>query len=98
MEQRFYLTSLDVDAQAFARAVRSHWDIENRWQWSLDVTVRADPSRLRKGPGPENFAGLRHLALTLLRQGPGQKSVPRKRLACALDNDYLLKVLLGSKF
>ncbi|MCA1838435.1 MAG: ISAs1 family transposase [Actinobacteria bacterium] len=95
IEQRFYLTSLAAEAQVFARAVRNHWGIENGLHWTLDVTFREDQSRLRKGHGPENFAVLRHIALNLLRQEPSQKSLPRKRLACALDPDYLLKVLLG---
>jgi len=78
--------------------VRTQWGIENRLPWTLEVTFHEDQRRLRKGHGPENFAVLRHIALNLLRQEPGQRSVPRKRLACALDNDYLLKVLLGAKF
>jgi len=95
VEQRFYLTSLPPDAPRFAQAVRNHWGIENRLHWTLDVTFREDQSRLRTGHGPENFAVLRHIALNLLRQEPSTKSLPRKRLACALNPDYLLKVLLG---
>jgi predicted transposase YbfD/YdcC len=98
VEQRFYLTSLKPDAQEFARAVRNHWGIENGLHWTLDVTFREDQSRLRKGHGPENFAVLRHITLNLLRQEPSKKSMPRKRLACALDPEYLLKVVLGKRF
>ncbi len=98
VEQRFYLSSLETDAQDFARAVRNHWGIENGLHWTLDVTFREDHSRLRKGHGPENFAVLRHIALNLLRQEPSNKSLPRKRLACALNPDYLLEVLLGKQF
>jgi len=98
VEQRFYLTSLKPDAQAFARAVRNHWGIENGLHWTLDVTFREDQSRLRKGHGPENFAVLRHITLNLLRQEPSKKSMPRKRLACALNPEYLLKVVLGERF
>ncbi len=94
VEQRCYLTSLKADAQEFARAVRNHWGIENGLPWTLDVTFREDQSRLRKGHSPENVAVLRHIALNLLRQEPSKKSLPRKRLACALNPDYLLKVLL----
>lgn len=98
VEQRFYLTRLPPDAEHFAQAVRAHWGIENQLHWSLDVTFREDLSRLRTGHGAENFAVLRHLALNLLRQEPSAKSLPRKRLACALNPEYLLKVLLGEKF
>jgi predicted transposase YbfD/YdcC len=98
VEQRFYLSSLPPNAEQFAQAVRKHWGIENQRQWSLDVTFREDQSRLRTGHGAENFAVLRHIALNLLRQEPSAKSLPRKRLACALNPDYLLKVLLGKRF
>lgn len=33
-EQRFYVTSLAVDAPAFAHAGRAPWGIENRLHWS----------------------------------------------------------------
>jgi predicted transposase YbfD/YdcC len=95
VEQRFYLTSLPPDASRFARAVRNHWGIENQLHWTLDVTFGEDQSRLRTGHGPENVAVLRHIALNLLHQEPSTKSMPRKRLACALNSNYLLKVLLG---
>jgi cell fate regulator YaaT (PSP1 superfamily) len=45
-----------------------------------------------------NFATIRHITLNLLRQEPSKKSMPRKRLACALDPEYLLKVVLGKRF
>ncbi len=96
--QRFYLSSLSPEAEQFAQAVRKHWGIENQLHWRLDVTFREDQSRLRTGHGAENFAVLRHIALNLLPQEPSTKSLPRKRLACALNPDYLLKVLLGKQF
>lgn len=98
VEPRFYLSSLPPDAEQFAQTVRKHWGVENQLHWSLDVTFREDQSRLRTGHGAENFAVLRHIALNLLRQEPSTKSLPRKRLACALNPDYLLKVLLGEQF
>jgi predicted transposase YbfD/YdcC len=97
-EQRFYLSSLPPHACEFAQAVRKPWGIENQLHWTLDVTLREDQSRLRMGYGAENFAVWRHIALNLLRQEPSAKSLPRKRLACALNPDYLLKVLLGDQF
>jgi predicted transposase YbfD/YdcC len=98
VEQRFYLSRLPPEAEQFAQAVRNHGGIENQLPWRLDVTFREDLSRLRTGHGAENFAVLRHSALNLLRQEPSAKSLPRKRLAGALNPDYLLKVLLGKQF
>jgi predicted transposase YbfD/YdcC len=36
-ERRDHLSSAKLDAKAFAHAVRSHWGIENRLRWILDV-------------------------------------------------------------
>ena len=94
VEVRFYLSSLPADAARIARAVRSHWEIENRLHWVLDLAFREDESRVRVGHAAENFAVLRHLALNLLRQERSLKvGVKAKRLRCAWDHAYLVKVL-----
>jgi predicted transposase YbfD/YdcC len=96
VETRHYLLSGAGGAAAFGRAVRSHWGIENRLHWVLDVAFREDESRVRVGDGAENLAILRHFALNLLRQErTTQGSVAAKRFRAALDHDYLLAVLAG---
>ena len=45
IEVRYYISSLVVDVNQFARAVRGHWGIENTCHWSLDMTFREDESR-----------------------------------------------------
>ena len=86
--------SIGNDAQQFARAARGHWGIENTLHWSLDVTFREDDSRIRQGEAAENFALVRHLALSLLKQEKTAKvGIAAKRFKAALDTDYLLKVL-----
>lgn len=93
-EMRYYLSSLPVKAQEFARAVRSHWGIENSCHWVLDVVFREDASRIRIGNAAENMSTLRRLALNLLRREKSEKrGVHVKRLKAALDEKYLLKVL-----
>ncbi len=80
----------------FGRAARSHWGIENRVHWALDVAFREDESRVRVGDGAENLAVLRHFALNLLRQERTAKgSRATKRFRAALDDAYLLTVLAG---
>lgn len=95
-EKRYYISSLDCDAQTFGRAVRSHWGIENSVHWVLDIAFREDESRVRKGNAPENFAAIRHIALNLLRNNKTFKgSVKTKRLNAAMDTKYLEQVMFG---
>jgi predicted transposase YbfD/YdcC len=95
-ETRFYLTSLRPDAAMFARAVRSHWHVENRLHWVLDVSFREDDCRIRNDQGPENFAVLRHIALNLLQREPRhQRGIKARRKRAGWDRQYLLQVLTG---
>jgi len=96
IEFRYYILSTFPSARRFAEAVRSHWSIENRLHWQLDVTFQEDQSRIRKGHADANFSSLRRTALSLLKNNHTRKfGVKNKRLAAALDEDYLTEVLLG---
>lgn len=95
-ETRYYISSLDGEAQVLLEAVRGHWSIENQPHWILDIAFREDDSRLRKANGAQNFAVLRHIALNLLKQERTAKvGIKNKRLKAGWDHAYLLKVLAG---
>ncbi|MBV8611272.1 MAG: ISAs1 family transposase [Singulisphaera sp.] len=96
VEVRYYISSLDVDAKRFARAVRGHWSIENSCHWVLDMTFREDESRLRERNLRENFAWLNRFALSLLKQHPGRQSLAMKRRSCGWSDTFLMEVITGS--
>jgi predicted transposase YbfD/YdcC len=96
IEARYYILSRFVSGKRFAEAVRTHWAIENRLHWQLDVTFQEDQSRIRKGHADANFSSLRRTALSLLKNNHTKKvGVKNKRLAAALNDDYLTEVLIG---
>ncbi len=96
VEKRYYISSLALGVKQFARAVRSHWSIENSCHWSLDVTYREDDSRIRDQRARENFAWLNRFTLSLLKQHPGKDSLAMKRRKCGWNDDYLLQVVTSS--
>jgi len=105
VERRYYLTSLDpweVGAKRLGELVRGHWSIENHLHWCLDVSFADDRSRVRKDHGPENLALVKRLTLGLLKQvdppartpaAARRTSIPRRRLAAVVNDDYLLQCL-----
>ena len=93
-QTKYYISSLPSDAASILDASRGHWGIENQVHWILDVAFREDECRLRKDNGAENFAVLRHIALTLLQQERTLKrGIKTKRLKAAWDTRYLHKIL-----
>ena len=91
---RYYISSLQQTPEYFQAAIRSHWGIENKLHWTLDVAFSEDASRKRKGNAAQNYSVLLKMALNLIKNEKSKKlSVKSKRLQAAWDNDYLLKIL-----
>lgn len=76
-------------------AKRSHWGIENKLHWVLDMQFREDESRARKDNSAENLNVLRHMAFNLLKSDTSLKgSFSDKQFKCLLDVQYLDRILL----
>jgi predicted transposase YbfD/YdcC len=106
-ERRFYITTV-TDIQTFAKAVRSHWGIENSLHWCLDVTFNEDKNTTRTGNAVENFSVVRRIVLNLAknydlfhvtkdgRVTTEKYSVRAKLKKCEYDYDFLFNLLLES--
>jgi len=97
-ERKYYICSRDdVEPETIIDWSRSHWEIENRVHWVLDVAFDEDQNRARTGHSAENLAMLRRMALNLLRQDNTiDAGIQAKRKRLGWDHDYMLKVLAGT--
>ena len=95
VECRYFISSCaHLDAKQLLHAVRTHWRIENSLHWVLDIAFREDESRLRKDHSAQNFAILRRIALSLLKQDASARAgVQNRRLRAGWDHDYLLRII-----
>jgi predicted transposase YbfD/YdcC len=97
VEQRYYISSLpgatEADAKRLNSVIRTHWEIENRVHWVLDVAMAEDTNRTRKGESAQNLALIRKLALNLLRRETSVKAgFAAKQKRAGWDRNYLLKI------
>ena len=65
-ETRYYISSAKQNAEKSLHCCRSHWHIENKLHWVLDMNFLEDQSRVRKDNAPENMAIARHVALNMI--------------------------------
>lgn len=97
VERRYYMsTEPGDDAAKVLSAVRTHWEVENKLHWCLDVTFGEDQARLRDRQLAENTSVLRRLALNALRLHPGYAgSLAKATRAAAFDLGFR-KILVES--
>jgi predicted transposase YbfD/YdcC len=90
---RYYLLSKYMPAKRLLQTARSHWGIENRLHWVLDVVFNEDRGRTRKDNGPENLAILRRFAINIIRAHPDRISMRQKVKRAGWDDAFLLDLL-----
>lgn len=89
-EKRYYISDLLQSAAGFNRYVRSHWSIENKQHWVLDVAFNEDQSRKRAKNAAENFGIITRLALNIIKTDTSVKAgMKRKRKMAGWDDHYL---------
>jgi predicted transposase YbfD/YdcC len=93
-EIRYYISSLAADAQLINRSVRSHWSIENKLHWMLDVSFKEDASRKRKDHSTHNYGMICKIALNMIKQANGKGSYKKQKFK-ALINDAEREALMG---
>lgn len=92
-EECCFIGSKRCRVRRYADGLRNHWRIENCLHWQMDVSFAEDDHRMEKRNGGQNFTLLGRLALSLIKQHPGEGSVRSKRYAATLNVKYLEELL-----
>lgn len=94
VESRYYISSLSSNAFKLAHAIRSHWGIENKLHWQLDVSYGEDNCKICKDHGAENFSVIRRATLNILKKDTKTKAgIKNKRSKAGWNRSYLLELL-----
>lgn len=67
-EVRYYLSSLQEDAQQISQHIRDYWGIENKYHWVLDVVFKEDLRIVWNKNFARNEAVIRRLGFNILKQ------------------------------
>lgn len=95
IEQRLYISSLAPDATKISAAIRSHWAVENRLHWCMDVAFADDQMRARTSHAAHNLAVLKHITLNLIRLDPVKRKggIKARRFIAATSDLYRAQLL-----
>jgi predicted transposase YbfD/YdcC len=87
-ETMYYISSMkqkDVDYQYI---IRTHWGIENKLHWRLDVILKEDYSKNRIKNCAANLAAIRRIALNALQRDIDKISTPIKMAKFRFNPEY----------
>ncbi len=91
---RYYIASKPESAAFYQKNIRSHWGIENKLHWTLDVIFQEDADRKRNKNAAQNFSLINKVALNILKNDQTKNiSIRRKRNIASWDMKYLAKLL-----
>jgi len=96
-ETRYFISSLPLDVNNVARAIRGHWMVES-FHWHLDVTFREDANHTADKDAAYNLNIIKKIAintLKLLDVGIKKISLKGKRYMISMNAEKYLKELLG---
>lgn len=93
-EIRYYISSLVANPKLIGNAVRSHWGIENKLHWRLDVVCNQDKSCIRNDNAAQNLDTANKIALNILSEFKTDKvSIKSLQRKACMSFDFLLELI-----
>jgi len=96
-ETRYFISSLPLNVEEMARAIRGHWMVES-YHWHLDVTFREDANHTIDKWAAFNLNIIKKIAintLKLLDVGIKRVSLKNKRYMISMDFERFFETLMA---
>jgi predicted transposase YbfD/YdcC len=96
-ETRYFISSLSLNVEEAARAIRSHWMVES-YHWHLDVTFREDANHTLEKVAAYNLNIIKKMAINTLRLldvGITRISMKNKRYMISMNFKHYLDRLMA---
>ncbi len=84
-----YVSSRKLTASQALKEVRTHWGIENKVHWVLDVAFREDNWAVRAKSLAQKLSLIRKIALNVVRQTPGKGGIRRRMKRASWNVEHL---------
>lgn len=85
----YYISSLEAKPAVIAKAIRSHWAIENNLHWTMDVIFGEDAALKKKVNTALNYQIITKMALAIIeRESQSKLTKPKGRQRAALDDKF----------
>lgn len=68
IEKRYYISSLLLNINLFAYAIRTHWNVENKLHWHMDFTFKSDANTTMNKKALYNLQIIKKFCLTILNE------------------------------
>ncbi|CDG98716.1 transposase (fragment) [Xenorhabdus bovienii str. puntauvense] len=95
-DSRWYISSLPLEPEVAAKAIRRHWAIENELHWVLDMTFREDTLSLKDPEGAAQMALFNRIALNVIKQHTRMKdSHAAKRRRAGWSGEFRNELIFG---
>jgi predicted transposase YbfD/YdcC len=90
-----YVSSRKLNAAQALKEVRSHWGIENKVHWVLDVAFREDNWAVRSKSLAQKLSLIRKIAFNIVRQTPGKGGIRRRMKRASWNVEHLESMIFN---
>lgn len=88
VENRYYISSRQVNVKEFSYATREYWSVENKVHWHLDVTFCQDANRTTNKSALLNLEIIHKFILAILNRVKSKYNRSLKAIRKHLSNNY----------